>query len=154
MRVPYWNGKLFRTGSPKRGDFVYLQIPNNFRLKGAFFKRIMGLPGETIELRENRVLIGGRAISVKALNPAEFKWIPKARPIGSIVENEDGHWITFTRGKSRHRNHPPTRPVDGHYLLLGDNRDGSLDSREFGPVSEDVFLGKVIAIFPTGERAR
>ncbi len=154
LKVPYSNAKLFRTGSPKRGDFVCLQIPNNSRLKGAFFKRIMGLPGETIELQENRVLIDGRALSVKALNPGEFTWVPKAHPIGSIVENEDGHWITYTPGKSENRNHPPTRLADGQYFLLGDNRDGSFDSREFGPVSEDFFLGKVIAIFPTGERAR
>jgi signal peptidase I len=107
LRVPYSDTKLFRTGSPKRGDFVFLHLPNNSHLKSGFFKRILGLPGKNIELRENRLLIDGRALPVKTLNPADFAWVPAAHPIGSTVENEDGHWITFTPGKSEHRNHPP-----------------------------------------------
>ena len=154
VRAPYSSISLFPTGSPKRGDFVCLQIPDSSRLKGAFFKRIIGLPGETIEMRDNRVLINGRAIPVKPLNSADFAWIPKAHPIGSTVEDEDGHWITFAPGKSEHRNHPLTRLTEGRYFLLGDNRDDSFDSREFGPVPADFFLGKVIAILPTGERVR
>jgi signal peptidase I len=154
LKAPYSSAKLFRTGAPGRGDFVYLSIANDAHLPAGFFKRIIGLPGEMIELRENRVLIDGRPISVKALRPSDFAWVPKAHPIGSTVEYEDGHWITFTPGKSRHRNHPPTRLAAGQYFLLGDNRDDSYDSRQFGPVPEDVFLGKVIAILPTGARAR
>src|ERR1700720_4617275 len=72
---------------------------------------------------------------VKALSLADFAWVPKAHPIGSVVQSEDGHWITFTPGKSEHRNHPPIRLSDGQYFVLGDNRDDSEDSPEFGPVS-------------------
>ncbi|HYK87632.1 MAG TPA: signal peptidase I [Acidobacteriota bacterium] len=154
VRAPYSSTKLFRTGAPKRGDFVFLRLPNNPRLKLGFFKRIVGLPGETIELRENRVCINGRALPVKQLNPADFAWVPKAHPIGSTVEDEDGHWITFTPGKNEHRNHPLTRLAESQYFLLGDNRDNSFDSREFGPVPADLFLGKVIAILPTGAQVR
>jgi signal peptidase I len=70
------------------------------------------------------------------------------------VESEDGHWVTYTPGKSEHRNHPPNRLGAGQYFVLGDNRDHSYDSREFGPVSEDLFDGKVIAILRAGERTR
>jgi signal peptidase I len=154
LKLPYTNVTLFRTGLPKRGDFVLLHLSNHPRLKLAFFKRIMGLPGETIEMRENRVIINGRAIAVRGLNPADFAWVPKAHPIGSVVQDEDGHWITFTPGKGEHRNHPPVRLSDRQYFVLGDNRDPSVDSREFGPVSEELLLGKVIATFATGERTR
>jgi signal peptidase I len=123
-------------------------------LRFGFFKRIMGLPGETIEIRENRVIVNGRAIPVRDLDPADFAWVPTGHPIGSTVQNEDGHWITFTPGKSERRNLPPIRLLDGQYFVLGDNRDDSEDSREFGPVSGDLLLGRVIATFATGPRAK
>jgi len=84
------------------------------------------------------------------VNTAGFAWVPKAHPIGSVVEEEDGHWITFTPGKSKGRNYPPIRLADRQYFVPGDNRDPSADSREFGPVPGYCLIGKVIANFPTG----
>lgn len=154
VKLPYSNVTILRVGMPRRGDFVLLQVPNDPRLKSAFFKRVMGLPGETIEIKENRVFVNGQAIRVKVLNTADFAWVPKAHEIGSVVQDEEDHWITFTPGKSEHRNHPPVRLSDRQYFVLGDNRDDSEDSREFGPVSEELLLGRVIVTFATGERAR
>jgi signal peptidase I len=152
VNLPYSNVRLFRTGASKRGDLVLLHILKDPHLKYAFVKRVMGLPGETIEIRENRVVVNGRALPVTDLNPADFAWVPKAHPIGSAVQNEDGHWITFTPGRGERRNFPPIRLAEGQYFVLGDNRDPSKDSRDFGPVSQDLLLGKVIATFATGER--
>ncbi len=154
IRLPYSDVLLFRTHSPKRGDFVLLRLPNHPRLKSAFFKRIIGLPGEIVEIRENRVIVNGRALPVKTLNAADFAWVPGAHPIGSVVQEEDGHWITFTPGRSEHRNCAPIVLPEGHYFVLGDNRDDSEDSRQFGPVAEDALLGKAITIIKTGDRVK
>jgi len=129
LKLPYTNVTLLRTGTPRRGDFVRLRTKYGF-------KRILGLPGETIELRENRVIVNGSPLPLSPLHH-----------LGTNIENEDGHWIMFTPGKDEHRNHPPTHLSPHEYFLLGDNRDDSIDSREFGPVSDDVFEGKVIAVF-------
>jgi len=71
-----------------------------------------------------------------------------------VLESEDGHWILFTPGKGRQRDHPPVRLLPGQYFLLGGNRDHSYDSREFGPIPEDLFVGKAIAVLPTGDRRK
>jgi len=55
-------------------------------------------------------------------------------------------------GKGRDRSSSPVLLGPGEYFLMGDNRDNSLDSRAFGPVSREQILGKVIAIFQTGQR--
>lgn len=154
LKLPYSNVMLFWTGLPKRGDFVLLHVLNNSRLKFGFLKRVLGLPGEVIEIRENRVIVNARDLPVRILNPADFAWVPPAHPIGSVVQSEDGHWITFTPGLGEHRNHPPIRLSSEQYFVLGDNRDDSVDSREFGPVSRDLLLGKVIGTLATGERTR
>lgn len=152
LRLPYSDVKIFRIGSPRRGDLVLLRLSKHPRFQSAFFKRIVGLPGEVVELKENRVLIDGQGLPAKALNAGDFAWVPKDHPIGSEVQDEDGHWITFTPGKSVFRNHGPVRLRDGEYFVLGDNRDDSEDSRAFGPVPEESVLGRVMASFPTGPR--
>src|ERR1017187_5956132 len=60
VRVPYGSATLIRTGSPRRGDMVEMFFPNRTL---RIFKRVLGLPGETIELRDNRVLVNGRALT-------------------------------------------------------------------------------------------
>ncbi len=149
VRLPYSNVKLLRIGSPKRGDMVQVRLPGSSSLA---IKRVMGVPGETIELKENRVIVNGQAVPVKTFNRADFAWVPAVNRIGSSVGSEDGHWVTYTPGGSAYRNHGPIRLADGDYFLLGDNRDNSADSRVWGPVSENLILGKVMAILPTGPR--
>jgi signal peptidase I len=107
----------------------------------------MGLPGETIEFRENRILINGVMLPLQQLNRAEFNWVAPTNHIGSNVYNEDGHWISFTPGQGEGRNHASVTLNAHEYFLVGDNRDSSLDSRIWGPVAEDRILGKVLVTY-------
>jgi len=149
LRVPYSRITLFRIGSPRRGDIVQARLPAQI---GIGIKRVLGLPGETIEVREDLVIINGSPLPVQLLDRSDFGWVPAAHRMGSRVATEDGHWIAYTPGKGRDRSSSPVLLGPGEYFLMGDNRDNSLDSRAFGPVSREQILGKVIAIFQTGQR--
>ena len=120
LRLPYSRSTLFHTGSPRRGDIVTAQLPAPV---GLGIKRVLGLPGETIEVRENRVIVNGRPLPVQPLDRADFAWVPTAHRMGSTVVMEDRHWVAYTPGKSEYRNFPPVRLGPGQYFLMGDNRD-------------------------------
>src|SRR5215471_5629855 len=110
LRFPYSHVVFLQTGSPKRGEMVLIKLPEG---RGVAPKRIMGLPGDMIELRENQLVIDGRAVSGKPLNRSEFSWVPQEAKMGSAIEDENGHWITYTPGKGEHRNYPATKLATG-----------------------------------------
>lgn len=107
----------FRFREPIRGEIVVFRYPRNPR--EFFIKRVIGLPGETIEIHDGRV---------RVTNDEEQ---------GGFVLTETYLEDSFTVGERR-----VTLGSD-EYFLLGDNRDASLDSRIFGPVKRKEFIGRV-----------
>ena len=99
---------------PRRGDVVIAERPGN---EGSLIKRVVALPGETVEVRGGHVLINGQRI--------EEPW----------VRNFGGP------------NHPPTVVPADHVFILGDNRVNSRDSRAIGPVPVEMIKGRVVLIY-------
>jgi signal peptidase I len=149
LRLPFSRVTLLNFDSPRRGDIVQAQLPAGI---GTGIKRVLGLPGETIEVRENLVIVNGRPLATRELAGPTFAWVPAAARMGSTVAMEDGHWVAYTLGKSRYRSSPPVRLRASEYFLMGDNRDNSFDSRAFGPVSGGQITGKVTAVLPKDHR--
>jgi signal peptidase I len=147
LRLPYANVELLRVASPRREDMVLAWLPGVPR---PAIKRVAGLPGETVEVRDSRVIVNGAALPLRTLDSASFAWVPKSHRMGNTVALEDGHWIAYTPGIGRDRNTPAVRLGAQDYFLIGDNRDNSLDSRSFGPVARDQILGKVITVSRKG----
>jgi signal peptidase I len=99
-------------GEIKRGDIVVLLYPQD--TSKSYIKRIIGMPGEEIEIREGKVLINGNALEEPYLNP------------------------DFLSQDSM----PPLKIAENHYFVLGDNRRNSSDSRYWGTVAQELIYGQ------------
>jgi signal peptidase I len=111
------NKLSYRLGSPGRGDVVVFRFPGDRRQR--FIKRVVALPGETVVIRDGKVLVDGRSLSEVYLADATF--------------GEYG----------------PVRVPKGRLFLLGDNRANSRDSRypEVGMVAYRDLVGKAVAAY-------
>ncbi len=107
----------FRLRGPDRGEVVVFRYPKD--LSEFFIKRVVGLPGETVEVNNGNVMI------YNDINPNGMLLEEK------YLEGEK------TFGKKR------VTLGSGEYYVLGDNRDESLDSRSFGPIKEEHLIGRV-----------
>ncbi|HHW08004.1 MAG TPA: signal peptidase I [Clostridia bacterium] len=110
-----------RFKDPERGQIVVFKFP--YDPSQDFVKRIIGLPGETVEIRDSRVFINGQALAEDYL------------PEGLVYPD-----------------FPPVTVPANSYFVLGDNRNNSQDSRVWGPLPRDLLIGNVLAIYWPLER--
>jgi signal peptidase I len=109
----------YRLGKPQRGDVIIFKYPNDPRQY--YIKRIIGLPGETIEIKNNQIIILSSAFpSALYLDESSY-----------LADNE------VTGGDSK------VSLSDTQYFVLGDNRQASYDSRRWGPLEKNFIIGKV-----------
>jgi signal peptidase I len=104
------DGSVYIFRPPQRGDVVVFRFPRD--QSRDFIKRIIGLPGDTVEVRDGRIYVND-----EMLNEPYIKE-PVSYPL------------------------PPTRVPEGHYFVLGDNRNNSSDSHSWGVVPEDNIIGQ------------
>jgi signal peptidase I len=150
LKAPYSTIGLAKVGTPQRSDLISFLVPNRNMLG---LKRVVGIPGDTVELRENRLTINGRPMEYAILARADFDWVPKTHGLGTVVAAEEGigdrgHRITYTPGRSPLRTFGPMTVPDDCFFVLGDHRDNSNDSRTFGPIGRTLITGKVVWLMP------
>lgn len=112
----------YRFGEPQRGDVVVFKAPPDD--KDEFIKRIIGLPGEEVMVKNGRIYINNQLLEEQYLE--------------STVYTQAGNYLM--EGKSA------TVP-SGEYILIGDNRPHSFDSRNFGPIRKEKFTGKAWVVY-------
>jgi len=139
-----WERKLLPVRDLKRGDVIVFKYPNE--PEQDYIKRLVGLPGDHIVVREKRVYVNG---------------VPQAVTLDGIYEGfgHTGAQVALEQlGEVPHRVlYIPGRPSydfdavvpPGHFFMMGDNRDNSRDSRfpEVGFVPEDLIVGKAVRIW-------
>ncbi len=134
IRVPLTHLSLMHLGDPKRGDIV---VFDSATADKRLVKRIIGLPGETVSMTDNVVNINGRALPYH-LEESDNGVLAMRETLGRL-----NHliWID-TRLAGRESSFPPVTVPAGQYLVLGDNRNNSADSRYIGFVPRNEIIGR------------
>ena len=142
LRLPVIGTKIVPVGEPRRGDVMVFFPPG---VDSYYIKRVVGLPGDVIEVDRNRLFVNGERVEHEFLSapPSEqpFQLLReqigdathtiRVHPRSPLLERANGRWTV----------------PEGHYFMMGDNRDDSQDSRFFGPVPEHNVVGKAVAIW-------
>ena len=125
LRLPVVNTKILDLGKPQRGDVVVFRLPSNPSVH--FIKRLVGLPGDHILVRDNRLTINGEAVPVTP----DGTYSDGYGFSGSALERErfgvKTHVIMLAA--NRYATDYDTVVPEGHYFFMGDNRNDSADSR-------------------------
>ena len=146
IRLPVIGTKIISVDDPERGEVMVFIPPHENKY---YIKRVIGLPGDTVRYENKTLFINGEEIQKEYIED-----ITVSTSIGGLA----GTLSSETLGSVVH----PTQHIDaaggrrlrttwvvpnGHYFMMGDNRDNSADSREWGPVSEENIVGKAIAVW-------
>lgn len=148
LRVPVLNTRFVSIGEPVRGDVVVFKYPKQPSIN--YVKRLVGLPGDEITYRNRQLFINGKPAELKPVFPYVGAG-SNAKANGALIFREvlDGldHQI-LVGDPSGGRGPEGTWVVpEGHYFMMGDNRDNSEDSRVWGAVPERLLVGRASLVW-------
>jgi len=126
FRLPVIGTKIKAMDDPKRGDVMVFKFPENPKIN--FIKRVIGVPGDTVKYENKRLYINGEKVEEILMESSENLSSSQAR---HYIETIDGveHSIRKRLGSSSYNNQTEWIIPEGHYFVMGDNRDNSNDSR-------------------------
>ena len=151
LRVPFTFIRLWSHSDPERGDIITFESPKDGKL---LIKRVIGIPGDRVQLTENNLSVNGIAASYSALSAVQIEplQMPDADGFEILVESmlEHSRYTLRERSilQSDYRTFLPIDVPAGKYLVLGDNRDNSGDFRDthVGFVSREAVLGRAHSV--------
>ena len=142
---------------PERGEIVVFKTPEDNRTD--YIKRVIGLPGDFLEMKENVLIINNKEISVTKKNVEKYKSFNVSKIIETLPNKLTYEVYEFEKaleGLNTNNFNKIKIPVD-HFFVLGDNRDNSQDSRfisTVGFIPYENLVGKAQFIFFSLENAR
>jgi signal peptidase I len=153
LKVPFTTWHLAQWDNPHRGDIVVFYSPHDGK---RLVKRVIGLPGDSIELRNDVLLINGEATEYKPLDPAVLRDLEITDQASHTFATEQlpgrAHAVAAFPAVPAMRSFGPTRVPEGQYFMMGDNRDDSFDSRYYGAVERKRILGRATTVVISFDR--
>jgi signal peptidase I len=143
LRVPLTMHRLAKWSDPQRGDIVIFFSPEDGT---RLVKRVIGQPGDTIEMRHNVLYLNAEPIAYTRVDSEYKDDLPRNLRNKSIIAIEDldgfTHPVMSVPSIPATRSFGPVTVPDDHYFVMGDNRDNSRDSRFFGFVDRNQIVGQ------------
>jgi signal peptidase I len=154
LSIPFTNTKILEFRQPERGDVIVFKYPLDPGTD--YIKRVVGLPGDVVEVRQETVYINGRAVPREHIaKPCHSSEVGHGG--GSFGDDRDcEYWVETLDGKPHETIQEPMRGgrdynrtivPSGHVFVMGDNRDNSSDSRVWGTVQHDLIKGKALIVW-------
>ncbi len=153
VRLPIIYDKIIPINTPERGDIMVFRFPGDNKTN--YIKRVIGLPGDEIEYRHKQLLINGQVINLQEdgeyipFSPQGIER-PQARYSQVVpTDNDSDENVEFSvlLEPSSSSGDKKVEVPEGHYFVLGDNRDHSLDGRFWGFVPDENIVGKAFFIW-------
>jgi len=138
IHVPFSKKYIWQFSEPKRGEVIVFQFPLDS--KKDFIKRCIGVPGDTIQIRDKRLYVNDKSREETYAIHTDEKVYPNSRRLPLMYGNRD--------------NLGPIVVPENSYFVMGDNRDYSYDSRFWGPLEREYIKGKALFLYWPPKRIR
>ncbi len=146
IRLPVIGTKIIAVDDPQRGEVMVFIPPHENKY---YIKRVIGLPGDTVRYEDQNLFINGAMVSKEYVEEISVDTSIGSLP-GTLYSETIGgieHPTQHIDGVGRRRSRTTWVVPHGYYFMMGDNRDNSSDSREWGAVPEEDIVGKAIAVW-------
>jgi signal peptidase I len=139
LRLPFTTKSIIKRADPQRGDIVIFmsEVANN-----RLIKRVIGVPGDVVAMQHNELIINGKRLS--------YSEVTAVTDDNAQVQTEQldslTHQVKLAPYSTGRDSFNAVKVPPGHYLVLGDNRDNSADSRVIGFVPRDEIVGRASTV--------
>jgi signal peptidase I len=153
LKVPFTTRHIAQWSNPRRGEIVVFFSPHDGQ---RLVKRVIGLPGDTVELRQNALILNGQPVSYQPSEESILRDLtPADRASHSFATEQlpgQTHAVAAYPAVQAMRNFGPQTVPEGSYFMMGDNRDDSFDSRYYGPVPRGQIVGRATGVVLSFDR--